>query len=124
MPVLYDELEAWGADVEGAVARFCDNDDLYVSCLRQHTSEEGYAELTEAVASEDAERIFSVAHMLKGVSGNLGLTPIYRAASELSDLVRDGSCAGRMDAVRASAEAMETGFERFRAIVAGEGVDR
>lgn len=117
MRKLYEDLEAWGADVDGAVARFCDNDELFVTCLHKHTEEKGYAELDDAVAAGDAEHIFDVAHMIKGVSANLGLTPIYVPACTLSDLVRDGSCEGRMDDIELATAAMGSAFARFREIM-------
>ena len=46
--------------------------------------------LRDAVGTGDAKAAFEAAHALKGVLGNLSLTPLYQPASEITELLRAG----------------------------------
>ena len=50
-----------------------------------------YARLTEARRTMNAEELFSAAHGLKGVWGNLGLTSLSNAAAEITEEFRSGN---------------------------------
>ena len=51
-------------------------------------TEGSYQKLMDAVGSGDATASFEVAHAFKGVAGNIGLTKLYNAASELTEQLR------------------------------------
>ena len=44
--------------------------------------------IRESLEKQDAEAAFNQAHALKGVSGNLGLNPVYDLAAQISDQLR------------------------------------
>lgn len=56
-----------------------------------------FAQLQEAVNSNNPAEAFKQAHTLKGVAGNLAFTELYLAASELTEQLRDGAAAVDMD---------------------------
>lgn len=85
---LLAELKEWGCDVDGALARFLDDEKLYVQCVRMAAEDPDYEALKEALLSEQIQAAFDSAHTLKGVFGNLGLTPLYEPTVRITDLLR------------------------------------
>ncbi len=49
-----------------------------------------YGRLASAVEADDRKAAFEAIHAIKGVVGNLALTPLYDAASEMTELLRAG----------------------------------
>ena len=83
-----DELIAFGADVEDGLARCMGNEELYLRLMETMKEEKGFDELQAALAEGDLESAFRAAHTLKGVLGNLSLTPLYEQACEITELLR------------------------------------
>lgn len=86
--MLQQALMDYGADLDGALRRFLNDNELYEQCFFQFMEDENFALLDEAVRSRDYQRAFEAAHTIKGVAGNMGLTPLYNAASELAEALR------------------------------------
>ena len=63
--------------------------------------DENLRKLGAALADGDLERAFLAAHTLKGVSRDLGFTPLFEAAAALSDALRldDAGVPANMEAV-------------------------
>ena len=87
MSELLDRCRKYGADVEGTMERFIDDEELYECCLKEFSEDKGFKELESALKKEYQEA-FECAHALKGVAGNLGLTPLFGAVSELVESLR------------------------------------
>ena len=83
-----DELIAFGADVEDGLARCMGNEELYLRLVETMKGEKGFDELQTALAADDLESAFQAAHTLKGVLGNLSLTPLYSPVAELTEHLR------------------------------------
>lgn len=47
--------------------------------------------LVDAIADQDADRVRSVAHYLKGSSGNVGIMALHQCAATLESLARQGN---------------------------------
>ncbi len=77
-----------GADVENTVRRFMGNEAMYEKFLKKFKDNSNYSGLEEGVSTCNYEEVFTCAHTLKGVSANLGLDPICKAASDLTEEVR------------------------------------
>lgn len=88
MAKFFIELNAYGADINGALERFLGDEELYADCLNQFAEDLNFAALKQAIDGKDYESAFNYAHSLKGVAGNLGLVPLYNAISELVDMLR------------------------------------
>lgn len=86
--VLKQKLAENGADVEGAVRRFMGNEALYTKFLGKFKDDTSYEDLIANLERENFEEAFKCAHTLKGVCANLGLDPISRIASNLTELLR------------------------------------
>ena len=79
MGTLVEKVREYGADVDGAMERFLDDEDLYEKCLLTFVDDESFAGVKNALENKDYEQAFNCAHTLKGVAANLGLTPLYDA---------------------------------------------
>lgn len=88
------ELIAWGCDVPSALERMLDDEDFLLDCLNAVLDDPSFDALDAAVAGGDAKAAFTCAHTLKGVLGNVGLTPMYDTVCRLVEPLRAGSCAG------------------------------
>ena len=86
--VLFDYLDAYGADMSGINSRFRGNGDLYGRFFFDFLTEHEFEALNQAIHTENYEEAFENAHTLKGLSGNLGLTPLYNALSVLVETLR------------------------------------
>lgn len=99
---LLERLRAYGADTEGAMDRMMDDAEFYERCLRILVEDSCFDKLEKALRDADYSRAFDEAHNLKGVSANLGVTPLYQAVCEIVEPLRskayDG-LDGKLDAV-------------------------
>ena len=97
MNKLYGELRGWGCDVDGALERVINDDELYLACLQSIAHDETFFSLGDALRAGDNERAFDCAHTLKGVLANLGLTPIYDSVVRIVEPLRAKSAEGVME---------------------------
>jgi len=81
-------LEGLGVDLDTTMARFLDNEELYFKFLKQFPDDETFGQLKDSLAAENADEAFRAAHTLKGVAGNLGLTHVFEAASDITEALR------------------------------------
>lgn len=90
MKRLLDELREWGCDIEGAMERFLEDEELYYSCLEILVEDEGLKRLGEELKAGETEEAFDCAHTLKGVIGNMGLTPMFEIMVRIVEPLREG----------------------------------
>lgn len=88
------QLEENGADVDTTLKRFMGNETIYLKFIRKFLDDKNYEVIETSLAQNDYEAAFTGAHSLKGVAGNLGLNPVYEAASEMSELLRNVKSTG------------------------------
>lgn len=84
------KLEAYGVDLPQVMERFVDDEALYLECLSIFMSDPAFEGLCTALAAGDDSAAFDQAHALKGVAGNLGLTPLYQAIGNIVEPLRGG----------------------------------
>lgn len=89
MPI-EDQLQEWGCDIKGALARFLNDTELYESCLVRVIEDESFMKLKNALDEKDVVETFNSAHTLKGVLANMGLTPMYKTICSIVEPVRGG----------------------------------
>lgn len=102
-----DKIKAWGADTEAALNRFMGDEELYVECLDMIAGDAHFDALAEAIAGKRYEEAFEHAHCLKGVCGNLGLTPLFDAMCVLVEKLRKENYDHIEDPYRAMCEKQE-----------------
>ncbi len=102
-----NKLKTYGADVESGLARCMNNEAFYLKMVNMAAEDAGFERLKAAVESKETPRIFEAAHALKGMLGNLALTPLFQPASEMTELARAGKdadyaslCDGIFDRLR------------------------
>lgn len=97
---LFGRLKTWGCDVDGALERFLGDEEMYMDFLHQIAEEVSVVKLGEAIEAGDVQGAFDCAHTLKGVHGNMGLTPLYLLDIEIVEPLRTGSFDGVQDHYR------------------------
>ncbi len=90
MSELTDRLRAAGADMDGAMNRLVNDEELYATCFGYFMSDPAFDALGDALESKDYAAAFEAAHSLKGVAGNLGLTRLYQLSGKLVEPLRRG----------------------------------
>lgn len=85
-----DKLRAYGANVDEGLARCMNNEAFYLRLVNMAVDDAGFARLQTAVEAGDSRESFEAAHALKGMLGNLALTPLSEPASEMTELLRAG----------------------------------
>ena len=85
-----EKLRNYGANVEEGMARCMNNEAFYLRLVNMAAEDKGFDRLRTAVESGDKKECFEAAHALKGMLGNLALTPMAEPASEMTELLRTG----------------------------------
>lgn len=83
-----------GEDYQQVLGRMMNNEKFVIKFLKKFCEDSTYSKLAEAVSKCDIQSIFSMAHTLKGLAGNLGLKPLYETSAELTELTRHGESEG------------------------------
>lgn len=86
-----ESLREFGADTDEGLGRCMNNEQFYLRLVKMAAADAGFDKLSAAVESGDIPAAFEAAHALKGVLGNLSLTPMYESLSELTELLRAGA---------------------------------
>ena len=84
-----DNLGKAGFDVIGSIRRFAGNEALYEKHIFKFIDDKIYENLAKAVSEGNREDAFREAHTLKGISGNLGLNPLFNPLSILVGALRE-----------------------------------
>ena len=83
-----DGLKKFGANTEEGLGRCMKNEMLYLRLVGMVVNDQNYGKLSAAIEAGDLKAGFEAAHALKGVLGNLSLTPIYEPVSKLTEMLR------------------------------------
>ncbi|MCR4597619.1 MAG: Hpt domain-containing protein [Acetatifactor sp.] len=83
-----DDLRNLGANVDEGVARCAGNATFYVMLVPKALEISRFETLDRCVKAKQFKEAFEAAHALKGVLGNLSLTPIYEPICEITELLR------------------------------------
>lgn len=105
MSELTDRLRAYGADMDGAMERFVGDEELFGECFSMFLEDAAFAALEDSLKKQDYRAAFEAAHTLKGVAGNLGLTPLYQAICQLVEPLRRGEYSALQSQYEAVADA-------------------
>ena len=86
-----ENLKQFGADTDDALTRCMGNEGFYFKLIGRVLEDKGFDTLEQAIGAHDLDAAFEAAHSLKGVLGNLSLTPIYEPVNEMTELLRSRS---------------------------------
>lgn len=98
-------FERCGLDYRTTMERFVHNEALYLRLLGKLFSSDEMQKLGDALEGGDKRGAFEAAHALKGVAGNLGLTPLYKAVCALVEPLRAGDAQADYPALYQSVQA-------------------
>ncbi|MEG0769760.1 MAG: Hpt domain-containing protein [Ruthenibacterium sp.] len=94
MDAMLERLRSYGADMDGAMDRFLEDVELYKTCYTAFLQDEAFPLLGKALAQKEYETAFECAHALKGITGNMGLTPLYQVICRMVEELREQKYAG------------------------------
>ncbi len=83
-----DSLRDFGANVEEGLERCMGMEDFYLEMIELGLSDERFTTLGPALESGNKDDAFETVHALKGVIGNLALTPLYETVCEMTEHLR------------------------------------
>ena len=83
-------LAEYGADTKQGLMRCMNQEAFYLKLVRMAVSDTQWGKLRPLIESGSSREAFEIAHSLKGVYGNLALTPLYEPISELTERLRNG----------------------------------
>ena len=86
--ITIDSLKTYGANVEEGLARCLNKEDFYLKMVNLGLKDERFEKLGDILASKDLDAAFEAVHALKGVIGNLALTPLYEPINKMTELLR------------------------------------
>lgn len=85
---LLEELEGLGVNVNEGVERLMGNASLYVKMLGMFVNMMRTLEVSPDFDGNDYKDMIEKAHAVKGAAGNLSITPVYEAYTEIVNLLR------------------------------------
>jgi HPt (histidine-containing phosphotransfer) domain-containing protein len=88
MTKLTEELEAYGVNLTEVMERFVNDEEFYADCLLSFMEDPSFEALGSALEEQNFSEAFDYAHTLKGVAGNLGLTPLFNAICGIVEPLR------------------------------------
>ncbi len=112
-----EELRAWNCSVDDALLRMIGDEELYLEFLMEFTKEPTFDMLSVALVENRMNDAFEYSHMLKGVTANLGIDPLYERMVSLTEILRNDPDA---HAALEEFERCAAAFEKFKRIMAGE----
>lgn len=83
-----DQLREIGVQPEDGMKRCMDDENFYLTLVKMVPGDAGFQNLEIALGEQDLDAAFEAAHALKGVLGNLSLTPLYEPVQEITELLR------------------------------------
>lgn len=81
-------LNDFGVNTAEGMTRCLNNEQFYFRLIGKAVADPGFEKLRDAVAAGDMDKAFELAHALKGVTGNLALTPLFEPVSQMTELLR------------------------------------
>lgn len=113
------QMEENGADVDTTLKRFMGKEAIYMKFVMKFAEDRSCKGIRDSLEKRDVAEAFNQAHALKGVSGNLGLTPVYDLAAQISDLLRGKQTEEvEIDQVMDLQEQLETACNNFYQLIA------
>lgn len=113
MSQLMEQLKKEHCDVDGALKRCMDMEEVYMELLRMFAEDDAIDKLVKAQENQDVEDVFFQSHTLKGVYANLGITPLYN----LDVPIVETSRAKRLDGLDDAVEILYKAHRKFTSLI-------
>lgn len=82
------KLQEYGVNTKEGLSRCMNMEKFYFRMLGMGLKNDSFEKLGKALEENNLEDAFEQAHALKGVVGNLAITPIYEPLSDLTESLR------------------------------------
>ena len=86
--ITIEKLNAFGANTAEGLGRCYGFESMYLKLVGMVPDEASFDKLQQAITAGDLNAAFEAAHALKGVLGNLSLTPLFDKTCEITELLR------------------------------------
>ena len=86
--ITIEKLQEYGVNTKEGLARCLGMFPFYAKMLRMGLTNDGFDKLEKLLAAKDYDAAFEQAHALKGVVGNLAITPIFQPLSDITESLR------------------------------------
>lgn len=83
-----DSLRNFGANVDEGLERCMGMEDFYLEMIELGLSDERFDALGVQLKEGNMDEAFETVHALKGVIGNLALTPLYSTICDITEHLR------------------------------------
>lgn len=83
-----ERMIAAGYDLNGALARFVNNEVLFLTFLKKFPNDEHFPAVLSNIKTGEYDEAYKAAHAIKGVAGNLGLTPVFESVDKICALIK------------------------------------
>lgn len=83
-----DSLKEFGANIDEGLERCMGMEDFYLEMVELGISDERFDNLGVLLKEGNLDEAFESVHALKGVIGNLALTPLYATINEITEHLR------------------------------------
>ena len=84
-----EKLNEFGANTTEGLMRCLNNEDFYLRLVNKAINDDSFINLKNELENNNLDEAFKISHSLKGVLGNLSLTPLYDIVFELTELLRN-----------------------------------
>ncbi len=88
---MLEELRNLGVDVDEGLKRLANNEAFYKKMLGSMQAMLEKTPVDPDFDANDYQGVIENAHAIKGATGNLSLTPLYKAYTDIVDLLRQGN---------------------------------
>lgn len=88
-----------GINVDSAMNRFLDDEDMYFEFLNQFLEDNLMSRLEQVVNAGQVKEAFDVAHTLKGVCANLSIDSMSSIVAPMVEILRSNSLEGVKESV-------------------------
>ena len=86
--ITIEKLTEYGADTAPGLSRCMNNEGLYLRLVGKVLEDTNFEALEKALSAGNLDAGFEAAHALKGVLGNLSITPLYDKVCAVTELLR------------------------------------
>lgn len=107
------KLKDFGCDVESAINRCVNDEELYIMLVKAFVDDDNFAKLRNNIECGNIRAAFDNAHTIKGVAANLELLPIYNVVVIIVEKLRSGDLTGISDDI----DKLSMTFARYQEIV-------
>lgn len=84
-----EQLKSFGCNVDEGLARCMNNESFYLMLVNKFLSSTDLSKLETALKENDLDSAFKEGHSLKGVCGNLSITPLFNVLVEMVEPLRN-----------------------------------